>query len=646
MSKPQRPAANQPPASSLRGEDHFQRFVRLLQLEAEAEKQVLLERTARLTGAQAEQAGTAIVDLVIEDESAGLGGRTIVSLVKRNRTLSLPWSRLGTGSPVLLVPEEIDNVAVRGVVAQRSERHIAVAVPEMPDELAEYTAWRVQLSSDEVSRLRQRNALLDARNVRSGRTAELRNVLLAEKPPRLGRERPWTPLNTALNDSQLEAIRFALQTEDVAIIHGPPGTGKTTTVVEYIREEIARGKRVLACAGSNLAVDNMLERLVAAGEKAVRLGHPARVMEELREHTLDLLVEEHEDVRTAHKLIKEAMALRRKAGKYTRAKPLPGAKQEMRAEARELMNDARRLEKLAVDHILDSASVLCATLTGLHSDILADRRFDVCVIDEAGQTTEPPCWIPLLRCDKLVLAGDHCQLPPTVVSREAESQGLSISLLERLATKDAKDVSRRLIVQYRMHQAIMEFSSQEFYDAELVAHSSVAGHVLCELEGVERSTLTETPLEFLDTAGAGYDEQEEPDGESRLNPAEAEKVVAKVSSLLAAGVRGDQIAVIAPYSAQVRHLRDQLDVPGLEIDSVDGFQGREKEAVIVSLVRSNTNCEIGFLGDTRRMNVALTRARRKLIVIGDSATLSSHPFYRDLIEHFEQAGAYKTVWEE
>jgi predicted DNA helicase len=246
----------------------------------------------------------------------------------------------------------------------------------------------------------------------------------------------------------------------------------------------------------------------------------------------------------------------------------------------------------------------------------------------------------------VVLAGDHCQLPPTVLSQEALRQGFGISLLERLVEQYGPAVTRRLEVQYRMHEAIMSFSSREFYDGALQADASVAGHRLCDLDGVQAGPLTEAPVWFIDTAGASYEEELEPDGDSRLNPREAGLAAGKVRALLEAGLRPEMIAVVAPYAAQVRLLRQRLPISGLEIDSVDGFQGREKEAVVLSLVRSNTEGEIGFLADIRRTNVALTRARRLLLVVGDSATLSVLPFYQRLFEHFEALGAYHTVWEE
>ena len=441
-------------------------------------------------------------------------------------------------------------------------------------------------------------------------------------------------------------MQFALSARDVGLIHGPPGTGKTTTVVEVIRQAIRRGRKVLACAPSNLAVDNIFERLLGFRERVVRLGHPARVLPELREHTLDLLVEAHRDVQLARKLVKQAMSLFREAGRQRRTAPKPGERRQLRDDARSLLADARKMEQQAAEGILDSAAVICATTTGIDSQLLGPRRFDLVVIDEACQSTEPGCWIPLLRGDRLVLAGDHCQLPPTVVSQEAAAEGFGTSLFERLVDHYGTGIARRLTVQYRMHQAIMDFPSRELYDGQLEAHASVREHRLCDLPGVAASRITEWPLEFIDTAGAGYDEELEPDGESRMNRQEAELVARKVRELIDAGVAARDIAVISPYGAQVRLLREQLDVPGLEIDSVDGFQGREKEAVVISLVRSNPKGEIGFLGDIRRMNVAMTRARRKLLIVGDSATLGGHPFYTRLLEYCEGLGAYRTVWEE
>jgi len=633
--------ARVPPADA---SDHFQRLARLLNLESQAEAQQILANAEQQS---AERTGECLIGLVGIEETSGLGGRFILTLARRNRSLQLPWNRLEPSAPILLsVMGAKTGEGWRGVVCERNRMELRVALNEPPGDDERPASYRLDLSTDETSRQRQLAALERARTAARDRLADLRRVLLGEMAPAFRTEAPFVPLDGSLNTSQQEAIRFALSASDVAVLHGPPGTGKTTAVIELIRQAVRRGQKVLACAPSKLAVDNLLERLLAAGERAVRLGHPARVLAALREHTLDLMVEDHDDTRQARKLAKKAFGLFRQAGKWTRGKPEPGLRQQLRQEGRALLDDSRRLEAQTVDRILNGATVLCATLTGLDSAILGQRQFDLAVIDEAAQCTEPVCWLPLLRSQSLVLAGDHCQLPTTILSQEAAAEGFGISLMERLVGRYGALVTRRLNVQYRMNDAIMNFSSQQFYEASLEAHPSVCGHLLCDLPGVTANAMTQTPVQFIDTAGAGHEEETESTGTSRFNLQEAEWVVRQVQALLDAGIIAEAIAVIAPYAAQVRLLREKLPIPGLEIDSVDGFQGREKEAVVLSLVRSNAQGEVGFLADVRRMNVALTRARRKLLVIGDSATLSCHPFYQSMVAYFESIGAYHSVWEE
>jgi superfamily I DNA and/or RNA helicase len=394
-----------------------------------------------------------------------------------------------------------------GVISERTDDSIQIALGSLPDDLDEHETWRVDLSSDDVATMRQRRAIQDAGRARSGRLIELRDVLLARREATFQPEHDEPALDTGLNESQQAAVRFALASSDVALIHGPPGTGKTTTVVELIRREVRRGRRVLVCAPSNTAVDNLLEKLLERGEDPVRLGHPARVTPALRAHTLDLRVEEHPDFLLARKLMKEALRLFHQADRRTRAKPLPGARQEARREAKSLLADARKWEDQAATSILDHARIVCATTTGLDAAMLGGRHFDLAVIDEASQSTEPGSWIPLLRCDRVVLAGDHCQLPPTVVSREAAAGGFDRSLFERVLADLGPTIARRLTVQYRMHHAIMEFSSREFYDGELTADATVREHLLSELPGVIATPLTQTPIDFIDTAGASFDEE-------------------------------------------------------------------------------------------------------------------------------------------
>ncbi|MFC1759632.1 AAA domain-containing protein [Planctomycetota bacterium] len=609
-------------------------------MESEAEALRLAQRRREQNTKFAERSGETLLDLVVDDHRVGLGGRFILTLVKRNRTLGLPWTRLRVGSPVLLsCTDDPELDPTQAVVSSRSTTKIQIAANDWP----EGEVFRLDLSADEITRRRQRTAIAAVRMAR-GRVAELRNTILGNREPRQFRPADVKFLAT-LNDSQQAAVRQALTAEDISVIHGPPGTGKTTTVIEVIRQAVARDEKVLATAPSNTAVDNLLEQLVATKSNVVRIGHPARVAERLREYSLDVMVENHENMRWVRELLNDADSLYRKSARYTRAKPGRGAKQEMRREAKYMKQEARKLERQAVKDVLDQADVICATTT-FDTDILDGRFFETAVIDEACQSTEPGCWQPVLFANRIIFAGDHQQLPPTVISTEAAREGFAFSMLENLVEKFGDAITTQLNVQYRMHDHIMDFSSREFYDGTLIAHESVAGHLLKDLDLAEADVLADTAVTFVDSAGANWDEEIEPDGHSKRNPEEADFIVGKTKRLLQIGVRPEDMAVIAPYAAQVRLLRERMDCRDIEIDTVDGFQGREKEVVLISMVRSNTEGEIGFLSDRRRMNVAMTRARRKLFVVGDSATLGGDEFFLRLLEYLESIGAYHSVWEE
>jgi ATP-dependent RNA/DNA helicase IGHMBP2 len=305
------------------------------------------------------------------------------------------------------------------------------------------------------------------------------------------------------------------------------------------------------------------------------------------------------------------------------------------------MGDARHHLKRVRRARVAAASVVCATAAGSDSQVLADTRFDLVVLDEATQAADPIALVALGRGDRVVLAGDPCQLPPTVIDRQAERGGLGVTLFERLVSD-----SVMLEVQHRMHETIMHFPSHSKYEGRLIAAPAVAAHTLADL-GVADDPLRTGPLVFVDTAGKGWAEKRSTSMRpSTSNPAQAERTAAEVRRLLSRGLAPEHLAVITPYGAQVRLLRTILDIPGLDIGSIDGFQGREKEAVVVDLVRSNDNTDIGFLKDTRRMNVALTRARRFLLVIGDSATLGGHAYYDRFLSVVDDHGHWLSAWED
>ena len=618
--------------------EHFQQLRTWLDMESDAERLRMIERRKIRSQKNAEARGDTLVDLVIADHRVGLGGRFLVTFVKRNRTQDLPWNRFRVGSPVIASEESTEGDCGYGIVCGREVGFIEVAFDDWP----EGERFRLDLSADEITRSRQLNAMNAVQNGKM-RIAYLRDILLGERDPRFDPIQELD-IDSRFNESQKQAIRFALAARDVAIIHGPPGTGKTTTVVELIRQAVLRGAKVLACAPSNTGVDNLLEKLIANRVRVVRIGHPARVQEELQDYTLDALVERDPAMKVVGDMMREAEKIARKASKFTRAKPMPGERNEMRQESRRLRDDARVYERQIIANVLDSADVICAT-TNFDPDILGRREFDLAVVDEACQSTEPGCWPVVLRAERIILAGDHCQLPPTILSAEAASEGFAVSLMERLVRHYGGQITKQLIVQYRMHEHIMQYSSKCFYDETLVADESVRTHLLTDLVDAPHPDMLLTPVTFVDTAGAGWEEEQEVDGESRFNAEEAKWIIQQVRELCASGMDPKDIAVIAPYAAQVRWLRQNCPFKAVEIDTVDGFQGREKEAILITLVRSNSNAEIGFLADTRRMNVALTRARRKLIVIGDSATLATNEFYANMISFFESIGAYRTIWE-
>lgn len=617
--------------------DHyFDVLARWLDLEAEAERARLARRRQVRNQRDVERTGETIVNLLMSDNHIGLAGRYLLEFAKPGDQ-PLPMNRLKVGTPVVISDDQDpSDEGVPGVVSKRRGGVIQVATERWP----EADRFRLDLSPDETTRQRQLAAMARAR-VATGRAGRLRDIVLGLRKFEF-RDPRDVEFFTDLNPPQQDAVRFALSARDIAILHGPPGTGKTTTLAEVIYQAVRDGQRVLACAPSNTAVDNILEKLVVMLPNVLRVGHPARVFESLRGHTLDERVESDPSNDVIADMRREVDQLIRVASRGGRR--VSGRERgEAFAEVGRLRGQIRQLERSIVRGIVESADVICTTTT-IDEELLGQESFDLVVIDEAAQSTEASVWQAIGRAERLVLAGDHCQLPATVLSDQAAAEGMRRSLMQRLFEREGTAIFRRLTVQYRMHEAIMRFSSDQFYEGSLIADTSVRAHRLCDLEGVDTTPLTDCPLHLIDTAGAEYDEQIEPDGESKLNPREAELVIKLTCQLIDSGVDPNEIAIIAPYAAQARFLRDRLDIDGLEIDTVDGFQGREKEVVIVTLVRSNSQGEIGFLSDTRRTNVALTRARRKLIVIGDSATLGGHPFYAAMFDYFEKSAAYHSVF--
>jgi ATP-dependent RNA/DNA helicase IGHMBP2 len=605
-------------------ESHLARLQALLDLEAKAEKQRFDEARSKLSLAERAARGFVAVDVEAVEEG-GLAGRSLVTYARKD-SAEAGGSQIGVGSllRVTLRREERDD-APTGVVARRTRARISAGVDEPPPDWATDGRVVLELLPSSVTQERLSGAL------RRMRDAKRWHEVLAGGAPRFDTARAGAP--TALNAEQQAALELADRAQDVMLVHGPPGTGKTTVLVEVIRRAIARGERVIAAAPSNLAVDNLVERLAAAGVVPLRIGHPARVLPSVVEHTLDQRVRDHESARIAKQLIDDALRLRASARKRQQRRG-PGRFSEARAderEARALFAEARRMESRAQADVLERAPVVLATLTGLATKLLAQREFDLAVVDEATQSVEPAVYLALLKADRAVLAGDHLQLPPTILSPGAAALG--VSLFERLAAAHPEAMIT-LHEQHRMNEQIMRYPSDALYQGKLRAHPAVAHHHIDSM-----------PLVFIDTAGRGFEDETPEASESKVNSGEAELAANEARKLLSLLPASD-IAVIAPYEAQVQRIRALLaDLPELEVDTVDGFQGREKEAIVLSLVRSNEAGELGFLMDIRRMNVALTRARRKLVVIGDGATIARHPFYDGFLRYAQSISAWVSAWE-
>ncbi|MFZ4543286.1 MAG: AAA domain-containing protein [Saprospiraceae bacterium] len=478
------------------------------------------------------------------------------------------------------------------------------------------------------------------------RLAEMRAIIHGIKPAHFSDYR--IPINIAqLNVAQNEAIAEILAAHDVAIIHGPPGTGKTTTLVQAIKELNAREGAVLVCAPSNSAVDLLTDRLSAAGLNVVRVGNISRVDEDLLRHTVDYIMAHHPERKNINKIRAQASDSRRKAKRYRRSFGVREreSREKLQQEANELSAWANQLENRLLDQILDGADVIACTLVGAAHPTIDKYKFRTVVVDEAAQALEPAIWIPLCKADKIVFAGDPFQLPPTVKSVDARKMGLAITTMERCLSHLPNAL---LNVQYRMNQAIMDFSNDRFYEGKLQAHESVKDHQLIIDDG--------DSVTFIDTVGCGFDEQVvEVQGRfpSRFNPDEFVILREHMLQVFAEYAVEDMpsVAIISPYKEQVIYMqtmiRDDEKMKGMPItvNTIDGFQGQERDVVYISLVRSNSKGEIGFLTDYRRMNVAMTRARKKLTVIGDSGTIGQDKFYDAFLNYCEKRGAYHTAWE-
>ncbi|WP_336533818.1 AAA domain-containing protein [Bacteroides acidifaciens] len=491
----------------------------------------------------------------------------------------------------------------------------------------------VQLYFDETSYRAMFEALEDVIRAKGNRLAELRDTFLGTQKPRF-RELypvrfPW------LNNTQEAAVNKVLCTRDVSIVHGPPGTGKTTTLVEAIYETLHREPQVLVCAQSNTAVDWICEKLVDRGVTVLRIGNPTRVNDKMLSSTYERRFESHPaypELWSIRKSIRE-MNGRMRQGSYTE-------REGMRNRMNRLRDRATELEILINADLFDSARVIASTLVSSNHRLLNGRRFPTLFIDEAAQALEAACWIAIRKADRVILAGDHCQLPPTIKCIEAARGGLEHTLMEKIVQQKPSAVSL-LKVQYRMHEAIMQFPSDWFYHGELEAAPEVRHRGILDFD---------TPMNWIDTSGMDFHEEFVGESFGRINKEEANLLLQELETYInrigKERILEERIdfGLISPYKAQVQYLKSKIKGSSflrpfrslITVNTVDGFQGQERDVIFISLVRANEDGQIGFLNDLRRMNVAITRARMKLVILGDAATLTRHPFYKRLMSFIKK----------
>nr|CBH38320.1 putative ATP-dependent helicase [uncultured archaeon] len=646
-------------------------FTELVELEREEQMRLHEEEMRRLSGREREDRGRAFLMMKGKSQDLGLGGKHLVKFRKQTAGTTLPESEIEVGDLVLISKTSLwDEDNPLGTVAEKTSYAITIAFDNAPPGFVYRKDLRIDLFVNDITFQRMIEALKQFKRLPRWR----KDKLLGNTAPAFTQVDKIEFFNSKLNKSQQEAVIRSLAARDFFLIHGPPGTGKTITCVEVIAQLIKRGNKILTAADSNVAVDNLVERLDRIGVNVVRIGHPARIIPALRRRSLDYLVQDEPDYRKAQEFRKRAYELKEDMKRYimpemrwrrglsdeeimllasegatTRGIPLKkieGMKKwlDLKHELDRLFGDARELEERAIRRIIKAAAVICTTNSTAGSEILKGEKFDFAVIDEATQSTEPSALIAVLKAKRFIMAGDHKQLPPTVLNEEAACRSFTKSLFERLLALHGDKIRVMLDVQYRMNEEIAEFPNWEFYDGKLKADEQVKRRTLMDIlpESVDEESEDVKPFLFIDTGGnAELEERVRKGSTSRENPGEARLVKDVAERLLNRGIRPEDIAVISPYDDQVVHIKRMLHVEGLEIKTVDGFQGREKEVVIVSFVRSNKSRTIGFLKDLRRLNVSITRAKRKLVLIGDSNTLESEGCYRRLVALAKESGAYK-----
>ena len=543
------------------------------------------------------------------------------------------------GRPVCFFQQEYDGkihyMNFTATVSYADEERMVIALPNAGTllEIQGTDRLGIQLYFDETSYHTMFEALEDVIRAKNNRLAELRDTLLGTLPVH---QRELYPVRFPwLNSTQEEAVNKVLCTKDVAIVHGPPGTGKTTTLVEAIYETLHRENQVLVCAQSNTAVDWISEKLVDRGVPVLRIGNPTRVNDKMLSFTYERRFEGHPaytELWGIRKSIREMSGRIRKGSHIER--------ENMRNRISHLRDRATELEILINEDLFSSTRVVASTLVSSNHRILNGRRFSTLFIDEAAQALEAACWIAIRKADRVIFAGDHCQLPPTIKCIEAARGGLDHTLMEKVVANKPISVSL-LKIQYRMNESIMRFPSEWFYNNQLESAPEIRQRGILDFD---------TPMNWIDTSELECYEEFVGESFGRINKPEANLLLQELESYIQKigenRVLDEQIdfGLISPYKAQVQYLRSKIKNSSffrrfrslITVNTVDGFQGQERDVIFISLVRANESGQIGFLNDLRRLNVAITRARMKVVILGDATTLTKHTFYQKLMEYIRK----------
>lgn len=635
---------------------YIKNLIRLVNYERDAEIELMRFEIAHMSGQKREELGRAINKV----KGKYIGEELGLKIVQFGRSEIID-TEISVGDMVLVSTDNPLKSDFTGTVTEKGARFIKVAFDKRIPRWVLKKKVRLDLYANDITFRRMEDNLKHL-NLKGKNALE---YILNERNPKKNHSTPYISyIDQSLNDSQKTAIENALSCENFFLIHGPFGTGKTRTLVELISQETRQNHKVLATAESNAAVDNILERLMENKKlNLTRLGHPQRVSKHNITQTLAYKVENHKLNKKIDKIHKKINNLIEKRKVHT--KPTPQYRrgygdydilynaskgkggrgisvEKMKSMAQwieynqqidELHDDIKRIENKMIRDIIETSDVILSTNSSAALESIAKTKFDVAIIDEASQATIPSVLIPIAKAHRFILAGDHKQLPPTIISDKA--QELEKTLFEELI-KMYPFKSQLLNVQYRMNSLLMKFPNKEFYNNGLKSDSSVDD---ITINDIINSNKKEGAMLFIDTSDEDSDgERHLKDSKSIINELEAEIAVKVADDYLKAGLNEEDIGIISPYADQVKIIQERTPV---EVKTVDGFQGREKEIIIISTVRSNENGNIGFLRDLRRLNVAITRAKRKLIIIGNINTLNNNPTYSRLINFACENNALK-----